>query len=797
MLSLLLSLALCQEPALDLLHVPVRSPAQLTQLQTLVDDVDEHHPALAAGYAVVYATAAERAALSRAGIPFRIEIQNLQAWYAARAAADSGQRGGPVGSMGGFRTLAEIVAEMDRLASVYPQLVSSKFSLGNSLQGRPIYAFRISSTPAVHDPAKPTAWFDALHHAREPMSGEAILRFAAFLADGFGTDADATRIIATRNCIFIPCVNPDGYEYNRQTDPNGGGMWRKNRRNNGGGSYGVDLNRNYSWEWGAQWQGSSGDPNSETYRGAAAFSEPETMRLRDALAQQTPDMSQSCHTYGDYLLYSWGYDNVVTPDDLSFRAYGADMVSENGFQTGTIWQVLYLANGCSTDYHYGQHGTFAFTPEIGNSNDGFWPSPSRIDALAEAAHRPLLRTAEWSGGWVEMLAPRWAEAAGDGDANLEPGESWQLSLDLRNGGMAPVNGTIAATTSSPYASVGGSPVPLVLSTRSLGTSAAFTIDFSPQTPAGAAIIVDLAFSYEGFTDSRAVTALLGGQRLLARDAMETNDFGWTANNAVNWSWVRANPEPTDLNGQTAQPGDDHTSAGTLCWVTGAAAGSSVGANDVDGVAMLTSPTLNLAEFTNVDLAYWRWFANDPAAGGNDRFVAEASPDGGLNWVELERAANQNAWHEVVIPLENFIPLGATVVIRFTVADDPNDDITEGLVDDLELRTRSSAPTLALYGPAAASATALFFVDGIPNGTFDLGYAFQRTGGTSVGGIGGKLYLGSPLTRFASGVCDAAGVGSLQLTFPANAAGRTVHFQAVAGLGSPQAQFSNPLSLSFP
>jgi len=797
MLGFFLTLALAQEPALDLLHVPVRTPAQLARLHDLLPDVDEHHPALAAGYAIVYATAAERAALSAAGIAYSVEIQDLQAWYEARAAADPGTRGGPVGSMGGFRTLAELIAEMDRLAAAHPQWVSAKFAIGNSLQGRPIYAFRISSTPGVHDPAKPVAWFDALHHAREPMSAEAILRFAGFLAGQHGTDADATRIVETRNCIFIPCVNPDGYEYNRQTNPNGGGMWRKNRRSNGGGSYGVDLNRNYGWEWGPQWQGSSSDPDSETYRGTAPFSEPETVVLRDFLALQTPAMSQSCHTYGDLQLYSWGYDNVITPDDAVLRAYGLDMSSENGYQTGTIWQVLYLANGGSTDYHYGQHGTFAYTPEIGGENDGFWPSPSRIDALAADAHRPLLRTAEWSGAWLEVLAPQWTEASGDGDADLEAGESWLLSLELRNGGTAAVNGLLSASTSSPHAAVSGGPLPLALAARSTGTSAPLTIDFAPQAPAGAAIVLDLAFDYEGFLDERPLNILLGGQRRLARDAMESQDFGWTANNATNWSWVRANPDPTSNSGAALQPGDDHSPAGALCWVTGAAAGGSAGANDVDGVARLTSPSLNLSEFTNVELAYWRWFANDPPGGGNDRFVAEASPDGGVNWVELERAPNQNSWQEVLIPLENFIPLTDRVRIRFTVADDPNDDLTEGLVDDLELRTRSSAPTLALYGPAAAGATAQFFVDGLENGTFDLAYSFQRTAGTNVGGIGGKLYLGNPLAPFASGLCDAGGVGSFQLAFPANAAGRTVHFQGVAGLGGPQAEFTNALSLTFP
>jgi hypothetical protein len=43
-----------------------------------------------------------------------------------------------------------------------------------------------------------------------------------------------------REIYFVPCVNPDGYVYNQQIAPSGGGMWRKNRRNNGGWSFGVD-----------------------------------------------------------------------------------------------------------------------------------------------------------------------------------------------------------------------------------------------------------------------------------------------------------------------------------------------------------------------------------------------------------------------------------------------------------------------------------------------------------------------------------------------------------------------------
>lgn len=796
MLAFLLALSASQDPAVDLLRIPVRGAGDLRRLAALLDDVDDHHPSLAAGYALAYATDAEQAALFAAGVPYVVQREDLAAWYAARAAADPGARGGAAGSMGGFRTWAEILAEMDRLAAAFPAIVSPKFVVGTTIQGRPIHGMRISLTPGAHDPAKPVAWYDALHHAREPMGAEAVLRFADFLASSFGSDADATRVVATRNCLFVPCANPDGYEYNRQTNPNGGGLWRKNRRSNGGASYGVDLNRNYAWEWGPQWPGSSGDPDSETYRGTAPFSEPETAALRDLLAQQTPGMSMSVHTYSDLLIYPWGYDTVVTSDHGSFRAYGDDMTALNGWTHGTAWQVLYIANGVSVDWHYGQHGTFAFSPEIGGENDGFWPPPSRIDALAADAHLPLLRTAQWTGAWLELLAEVWSEQSGDGDEDREPGETWTLAFDLRNGGVAAVAGSLDLASASPFVAIAGGPLPVALGQRSTGTSAAFTLAFDAGAPAGTVIPLDLQVDWDGLPETRPLQVVLGGRRVILRDDFESGDWGWSATGAANWAWQLADPEPTASGGATVQTGDDHGAAGALCWVTGPLAGAAAGSNDVDGVATLTSPALHLSEFAGVELAWWRWFANDPPGGGNDRFVAEASSDDGATWVLLESAPNDPAWRETAVELAQFIPLTDGVRLRFTVADDPNDDLTEGLLDDLELRA-VGGPSLSVYGPVAAGAAARFQVGGLPAGRFDLAYAFTRTAGSPIGGIAGLFYLGPGYSILGGGLCDGEGLGTFQVAFPPTASGRTVHFQAVAGFGTAQAEFTNALSLSFP
>jgi len=69
-------------------------------------------------------------------------------------------------------------------------------------------------------------------------------------------------------------MNPDGLAYVWSTD----NMWRKNRKLNPGGSYGVDLNRNYPIGWNFSCGGSSVE-TSETYKGISAASEPEIQTM--------------------------------------------------------------------------------------------------------------------------------------------------------------------------------------------------------------------------------------------------------------------------------------------------------------------------------------------------------------------------------------------------------------------------------------------------------------------------------------------------------------------------------------
>ena len=106
------------------------------------------------------------------------------------------------------------------------------------------------------------------------------------------------------------------------------------------------------------------------------------------------------HTYGNYLLYSWGYDNLYTPDNLLLSTIGDSATAVNNYEYGTAWEVLYLVNGDANDWQYGEQiekpKILGFVAEIGTWQDGFWPDPSRIPVLWSEIFPTLLYLTEVS-----------------------------------------------------------------------------------------------------------------------------------------------------------------------------------------------------------------------------------------------------------------------------------------------------------------------------------------------------------------------------------------------------------------
>ena len=355
----------------------------LARLQRLGADIVERD--LAPGGLKVLADDAQLAFLESQGLTTSVEIEDLAAHYAARLAntppslpLTAGQDLGAwlqppfsQGGMGGYYTWDEVTSVLDQIHAAYPSIVGPRTSLGTSLQGRGIWSVKVSDTPGADEP-EPEVRIDSMHHAREPQSMQTSIWYLLWLCENYGTDPLATYLVDERETWFVPVVNPDGYVYNQQQQPGGGGLWRKNRRDNGNGSTGVDLNRNYPFEWGYDDQGSSSNTGSETYRGTGPVSEPETAAMVAFIEGREFATALSMHTYSDLWLAPWGYIPAYPPNWTEFDEVGTLATEVNGYPHDPASLLLYAANGVTFDYDYGVNGTLAWTPEIGSSSDGFW-----------------------------------------------------------------------------------------------------------------------------------------------------------------------------------------------------------------------------------------------------------------------------------------------------------------------------------------------------------------------------------------------------------------------------------------
>jgi carboxypeptidase T len=298
------------------------------------------------------------------------------------------------GSMGGYFNLQEVMNEIDTMLHHYPTLVYRNL-LGQSVENRPVHSIRffVGDTTQV----KPQVLFTSLHHSQEPGSVHSLLFFMHSLLEKYGQDSEITYLLDHLDIYFVPYINPDGYEYNFTNNPNGGGTWRKNRKNNGLLSTGVDLNRNYGYEWGFDNIGSQPIGSSPWYRGENAFSEPESQLMRTFINSKSIKLAINWHSYGNLLIYPWNYKNIQTADSAVYVRFSEIMTSENDYRYGTVAETYgYQSNGDADDWAYGEifekNKIISFTAEIGPMSEGFWPQSSRIEQLCKEAYSLNLNT---------------------------------------------------------------------------------------------------------------------------------------------------------------------------------------------------------------------------------------------------------------------------------------------------------------------------------------------------------------------------------------------------------------------
>jgi len=266
-----------------------------------------------------------------------------------------------------------------------------------------------------------------------------MLDFIRYLCDGYGSDPVATYLVDERQTWIVPVVNPDGFCYNESTDPGGGGMWRKNRRDNAGSScYVVDLNRNYPYMWNQG--GSSSDPCDYLYMGPSAASEPEVQAIMNLMNNHEFVTHNSYHSVAAVVLIPWGYTTDDTPDHDLLMAMGEAMGAPAGYPAGQAGEpdiLNYNASGTTMDWSYGEQSTkpkvIAFTTEVGGT--GFWPAESEIPGLVAENLPANIYLAQAAGAYVRLAEVAITDDV-KGDGKLDPGESADVTITLESIGVA-------------------------------------------------------------------------------------------------------------------------------------------------------------------------------------------------------------------------------------------------------------------------------------------------------------------------------------------------------------------------
>jgi hypothetical protein len=322
-----------------------------------------------------------------------------------------------------YRTVEETYQSMQGLTLIHPNL-ASWLDVGDSWDkatpgGAAGYDLKVLVlTNQARPGPKPTFFLMAAIHAREYATAEIAARFAEYLADNYGRDADITWLLDNFKIVVMPQANPDGRHIAEM-----GIYQRKNLNNTNGGDclnpgdifdqFGTDLNRNSSFEWGGV--GSDTDPCSQTFRGASARSEPETTAIQAEMTALFPDQRGpeltatvpltasgvfvTLHSYGDEDLFPWGFTTDPAPNQVELQTLGRKFGFYNHYTVcqAPVDQCLYGTSGTTDDWAYGELGVASYTIEVGDwffqDCDTFestiWPDNRQALLYAfKAARRP-------------------------------------------------------------------------------------------------------------------------------------------------------------------------------------------------------------------------------------------------------------------------------------------------------------------------------------------------------------------------------------------------------------------------
>ncbi len=292
-----------------------------------------------------------------------------------------------------YKKPADIEQSLKNAERDYPNLAYVE-SIGKSIEGRDIWAINLSAKFVNSGSPKPAILFDAMHHAREVMTPEIALDIVDYLTKEYATNSKVQEWLNNYQVWVVPMVNPDGNQKMWDEDS----MWRKNNRD----GHGVDINRNYPYDFDTC-NGSSGSKSSQTYRGESAGSEPETQALMSLAKKVKPKFNVSYHSFSEIVIYPFGCNPKTIPDKDKDKYIGTGkelakkLKRDSGsgtYRPGTSYELLYNVDGGSVDWMYVEEKIMSYVIEVNSSSQGFQPSYDRWRDKTVAGQRP---------GWQFLL----------------------------------------------------------------------------------------------------------------------------------------------------------------------------------------------------------------------------------------------------------------------------------------------------------------------------------------------------------------------------------------------------------
>jgi len=654
----------------SVVELEIASQYELDQVELIVESIMTDYPSL--GLLPVLASPAQKKALDAAGYSYEVRIEDVQPLI-ERQMAGAGIDGR--GDWDAYMSLSEIIAYINDLAAARPD-ICEVFSIGQSIEGRDLWVLHITG-PAGEN--KPAVFYESLIHAREWITGPVVLYLADHLVSNYDTDPDVKALVDGLDIYLLPCTNPDGYTYT--WGPNR--MWRKNRRNNGDGTYGVDLNRNWAYGWGGP--GASGDTSSDLYYGTGPFSEPETTAVSNFILDHPNIMAHmDYHSYSQLILWPFGNECVggpPEPDGSEFDALGSTMssmiqsVHGKYYEAGPICETIYQASGGSSDWVYGDAGVFGFTIELRDTGYyGFLLPPEQILPTCQENLPAILHLTEWAldqigtdislpNGLPEIMAPNTpltidVEMVSTGES-ITPGS--EMLYYRYDGG---------SYTALPLTNLGGGMYEATLPAASCDNVPEFYFTATGDA-AGAAYLPETA--------PGDVFTLPVGEIVTVFEDNFDSDLGWTVENSpglADGPWGRGIPVGGGVRGD---PASAYGGSG-MCYLTDNVAGNS----DVDdGYTWLISPAIDLND-GDARIHYALWYTNnfggDP---NNDLFKIYVSNNGGADWTLVEIVGPQTpggGWNVHSFMVGDHVTPTATVKVRFEASDLNNGSVVEAGID---------------------------------------------------------------------------------------------------------------------